>query len=253
MILEALYHTLTPCSPAARKLGYLKEIIATQARYNRCKQAWQPHLEQTQQVILHAASTLSPRTIVILGAGNLLDIPLTALLALGHRVTLVDICFLPHIRQRMKQLPDVTFHTMDVTGLVEPLYHQKKWPAEPPTILLPRGHLVISCNILSQLPVLPLRWLRRHTTLEDAAYDAIAATIIKQHISAMEQCAPERLLITDTQFCYEKQGEPLHQQDALYSTTLPAPLHANWHWHIAPAPELHKDYDVIHNVAAVQW
>ena len=82
MIIEWIRSLLTPCPKWARKMGYLAESIAIQARAKRCSAAWAPHQEQSRQMILQAANQCEQkRTVVIAGSGACLDVPLLELTA----------------------------------------------------------------------------------------------------------------------------------------------------------------------------
>jgi hypothetical protein len=49
MLAEWWSYLTTPCSPEARRMGYLRESIAIRARHRRCRHAWAPHLAKTRQ------------------------------------------------------------------------------------------------------------------------------------------------------------------------------------------------------------
>ncbi len=80
MLAEWFRHLTTPCPRPLRDMGYLKELIAMDARHRRCREAWVSHLEACKNVILDAALDVTRgvprRKAVVLGSGLLLDIPI---------------------------------------------------------------------------------------------------------------------------------------------------------------------------------
>ena len=51
MIAELLRYLVTPCPRYVRAMGYLHEQVSIKARHDRCRRAWEPHLERTRNVI----------------------------------------------------------------------------------------------------------------------------------------------------------------------------------------------------------
>lgn len=200
------------------------------ARYRRCKTAWQQHLEQCHRHILHFTQSLPPHShILILGAGALLDIPLSQI-APQHRITLVDIVRLPQARWKLRRHSQITWITSNV--LHDPL---------------PHADAVISLNLLSQLPIIPLK----NTPSQN--YTAAARSLIQQHLNQLEALAPQRLLISDTRWQCWYRGTLISDDDALHDVQPPGTKLNEWTWYIAPAPEAHTYYDTQHQVAAWRW
>ncbi len=243
MIFEAIQHFLTPASPEVKALGYVREAIAIEARYKRCRTAWADHLEKCQQKILAVANTLdSGATIMVIGSGALHDVPLTALLGLGHRPILVDIIHLPKIRK----LPNIQLIEQDVTGWVGPLFHKKSTPESP--AVLPRADLVISLNILSQLPLNLIAYAGKY---DIPLPDNFAQTIMAAHLKLLASVAPQKLIISDLERLYYKGDELVEKESALPDGLMTSPSDT-WDWHIAPKGELDRDISLIHHVGCWQ-
>ena len=66
MLREAWSWLTTPCPVEARRLGYLRESIATAARARRCAAAWAEHLRRCRELIL--AEAPGGRCLRLLGA-----------------------------------------------------------------------------------------------------------------------------------------------------------------------------------------
>ena len=90
----------TPAPQWARQPGYLKELIAIQARYRRYRDSWEPHLHASRTVIIAAVDRCDRRHhAIVYGSGLLLDIPLDTLSRAFARLTLVDAVHLRSTRR----------------------------------------------------------------------------------------------------------------------------------------------------------
>ena len=246
MIFEAIQHLLIPAPKEVKALGYLREAIAIEARYARCHTAWADHLKKCQQHILAAAERLEPgSTIMIVGSGALHDVPVADLRA--HSLILVDIVHLPKIRKRFQNTPDVRLIEQDVTGLVRPLFYRKESKAEA-VDSLPKADLVISLNILSQLPLNLIKYAGKHHI---PLPDDFAGQVMVAHLGMLKTLAPHALIIGDVARCYYQGGELVDKETAVPDLNLPTPQD-HWDWHIAPKGELDRDISLTHNVACWQ-
>ncbi|MBL4801181.1 MAG: hypothetical protein JKY45_04750 [Emcibacter sp.] len=247
MIFEAIQHILTPARKEVKALGYVREAIAIEERYGRCRKAWADHLDQCQQKILVTAGGIAPgSTIMIIGSGALHDVPMAALLALGHSLVLVDIIHLPKIRKLYQKNTAVRFITQDVTGLVGPLFYDKAATAVIDS--LPSVDLVVSLNILSQLPLNLISYAQKYKI---SLPDDFAAEVMRAHVSRLRSLAPQALIIGDMARSYHQGVEILDRESALPEIGLPAPSDL-WDWNIAPVGELDRNIALIHHVACWQ-
>ena len=246
MLREWISHRLTPAGPAAKRLGYVREAVAIEARYRRCHRAWKDHLDRTRRFVLWAAANC-PRQdkVTILGSGGLFDVPLDDLAEDFEEVVLVDLVQTPRVRQWAAQYENVTLVEDDVTGLVEALAADGTAPAEPPTPHIPEGDadLVVSLNLLGQLPLIPARF----AAPDKAA--AFAEQVQRQHLRALQALPGRVCLITETAREWVADGEVEETEPALGEIKLPEP-EAAWTWNLAPAPELEADRDLRLRIAA---
>ncbi len=253
MILEALQHFLTPAAKEVKALGFVRESIAIEARYKRCRRAWVGHLDKCRQHILAAASDLKEKaTIMIIGSGALHDAPVDELLLLGHRIVLVDIVHLAKIRRKYAHNNRIIFFDHDVTGLIKPLFD---WQEAAPSLTaakaknkLPGVDLAISLNILSQLPINLITYAgRRHIPLPGNFENAL----LGGHLDLLSDLAPKQLIISDLERQYWAGGDAVQREPALpedICQRLKEPCDI-WDWHIAPKGELDKNIALLHKVA----
>lgn len=233
MILEALEFATTPCPRWARRLGYLSEAIAIRHRARRCRDAWAPHLEATRAAILKKAPERATE-IVVLGAGLCHDIPLQALAKRCRRLTLVDA-----VRLRFgPRLPtEARYLTLDVHGAAEAIHDGRApWPRGPsPLRRFDTADAVFSVNLLSQLPLLPLRALRQRGS-PDPETAVAEDRILREHVADLQDLPGQTVLIADAER-RRKTRAGRWETDALAERAgLPAPIES-WRWSIAPPGE----------------
>jgi hypothetical protein len=229
MIAEWLEHATTPCARPWREMGHLREIIAIAARHRRHRAAWAPHLEATRATIVEAAEGCARHdTALVAGSGLLLDVPVEALAARFSRVLLADVVHLRAARRRTRALPNVTHLDADVTGCLEAV-HRTRRPADSagPFLDDPRIDLVVSANVLSQIPLLPCAWLGLPPT------DAFARALVEGHLTWLRGFRGRACLVTDWQRVWST-GEV---EDTLAGVRLPEGGR-EWTWAVAPRGEI---------------
>lgn len=244
MIHEALEWLLTPCSRAGRDLGYLSEAIAIGARHRRCRTAWAEHLRRSREAILDAAKTApGRRSVLVLGSGPLLDVPLAELAALFRSVILVDALHPLSARWQARRLANVELVTADLTGALQALHDWRpgeRLPPPKPLALLQRDDLdfVVSLNLLSQLGVLPVEWIERRAGPPGPAMaEAYAAELTRAHLADLARSRARVCLIADIEWWrQDPDGRIVERASTIYEVPAP-PAIAEWIWAIAPAPE----------------
>lgn len=262
MLSELITYLSTPCERYVRSMGYLSEAIALRSRYRRCSEEWQTHLDNSRRTILEAtASCRNHAAVVILGAGPLLDVPLKELAAAFQEVVLVDIVHLTSVRRSVRRFANVRLIQYDVSTVAQHLFRNnlqegKTLPEPIPADDLFSGYasLVVSLNILSQLPVLPRAYARAQMPgLAEQQLDAWCRRIIAAHFKTLGTLNCDVCLITDQRFRkLNRQGALIEQGTTLSGFELPEP-NAGWTWCIAPLGELSRAYVRELSVGAWFW
>jgi hypothetical protein len=258
MLTEWLTYLTTDCPPLARKLGYLRESIAIRSRYRRCKIAWQPHLENSRSALiesLHACSDF--RTALVFGSGLLLDVPLPELAKRFESVWLIDLIHLPEVRRVVRRYANVRCLSCDITGFLEQMKTMSPTNLNlpPPTNFLddPTIDWVVSVNLLSQLPLLPLDWLRkRFPGIDEVMLKEWGTQLMLQHLDYLAAfAAPTYLLADMEQTTYRQNGEVIEHFDFAAKLGLEHQALAQWRWDIAPPGEIMPGIGRFHRVAAL--
>ncbi len=259
MIPEALEYLATPCSRPLRGMGYLRELMGIRGRAWRCWDAWKPHLDKSKAIIRQAIAQCNQRRkAVILGSGMLYDVPLEDLTAGFREVLLVDIVhplknWLPSLR--FKNLRRIT---ADVTGAVEEIFRVAKiagaaLPKVEPNLFLDDSEvdLVVSLNLLSQLPVIPTEYLERVGAHPPEAIQGFARHLIASHLAYLQRFPCTVALITDVEkITLNRAGTVVGKSSLLRGVSLPFEGET-WIWRLAPRPEGHPDYSYERRVVGI--
>lgn len=244
----------TPASPLARRLGYVDELVAIEARAARQAEAWAPHLARCRSFIEAGRAPEARGRAVLLGAGRLADLPVLDLLERYAALDLVDLVFTAATRAAAAQHPRLSLVERDISGVLATL------PAlsTPPAALAgcAGADLVCSINLASQLPIRPLAALARSDHSEEAL-QGWAGALIQAHLDALAALPCAVVLITDTeQRWIDPAGVPVEATDTLYGARLPSGAgpwtREEWTWSIAPRGEAHRRWRDERRVVALR-
>ena len=246
MIRELLtYFSENPKLKEAKKFGHLVESISLLSRERRCKKNWLPHRTECKDFILaHIKKAKHFESILILGSGPLHEIPINELAQKFSRVVLVDIVHLKSTKKSIQHLKNVEFIEHDITeteGVI--LQHKKLSKKTPERFLNEDWGMVLSVNIMSQLPLHLETYiktkLKNHFKEEEIKH--FLNSVTENHFLYLQSFNSPTVLITDTKTYYYDQSEKLLEGHSNYAhLTLPTPLH-EWIWNVAPIPEFQKD------------
>ena len=169
---------------------------------------WDSHCEHSRNFILNALNYSKPEKVTVLGSGWLLDLPLAEMLERTNKICLIDIIHPPDVIKQAGSLKNVELIEDDVTGgLIEEVcqiagkhsFFNKLSSLE--NIHIPEYKLnfdpgmVISLNILTQLEILLIAFLKRKTKIRDEEFNWLRAEIQKKHIDFLKK--NKSVIITD--------------------------------------------------------
>lgn len=247
------YLNTSSALPYVKPIGFLKESVATAARAKRCHNAWQPHYEACRSTILECLTHCSKkRTAVVFGAGTLADIPLKTLSWHFQNVVLVDVVFLPAARKLARAYPNVSLMEHDVTESLASFYHcHPKIGAPQKWLDNAQIDLVVSLNLATQLPLLPVKWLREQCQLRDDEADQIGQQLMAEHVNYLKnfyRSGVHVCLIADRWVKrLNRVGEELEGFDPWWEVEKPK-SDKQWEWQLMPLGEGSRHYSQVHEV-----
>ena len=188
-------------------MGYFSYQKGLVYRHLNQSGGWDQHLEKCREYILKAVELYAPRKITVLGSGWLLDVPLAELSEKADNIVLIDIVHPPVVKEQVRKFKNVMLVEADLTGgLIGNVFEKvRKKPflkkiksimdIEIPSPELQDPGMVISLNILTQLDVLPVEFLRRHSSVDGGEIINFRAKVQKAHIDFLMN--HQSVLITD--------------------------------------------------------
>src|SRR3569833_2042363 len=209
---------------------YLVEAVGLWARGRRQLRAWTPHLNKTLAVLDTSIDDIrSRRTVAVLGAGPLFDVPLESLARTFERVLQIDLAHLTTTARRIarngKVPPDWRAHAP--VGDPQPLAFLRD---------LPDLDWVISVNLLSQIA--------------RAAPDGDERATIETHLAGLTALDAPVPLVTDIDYrIFHRDGTLVEEADLMHGRPMPPP-ESRWLWEVAPLGEEARDTRRIHTVFA---
>ncbi|WP_431860738.1 hypothetical protein [Azospirillum sp.] len=244
MLREVWEYLTTPASPLARRLGYVTEAVALGARHRRQRRAWAPHVAEAHRFVLEAVG--SGGRLLVAGSGRLIEVPLPELAERFGEVVLADLVHPRAARREARRFCNVSLVEADLSGALAGILADVPAAGTPPD--LGRFDAAVSCNLLSQLPLLPLEALeRRGVAVAERA--AFARALVEGHVAWLRASAPVAALFTDVETEWVEDGRVVAREDSLWGAALPPP-DLRWSWDVAPRGEHERRRDLRHRMAA---
>ena len=251
MIFEFIRHLLMIAPDGLKELGYGRELLAIAARHSRCGDAWAPHLETCRGLISEAAKDCPGREhVVVLGSGYLFDVPVEILSEIFGEVWLVDVIHPPQALDRAKNLSNIRFIERDLSGVASALLrvgHAGSDELPCPNIDLDDladADLVVSSNLLSQLPLVPLDFVGKCCSWASAEVrQKFAYNIVDHHLAVLQKLMARVVVITEVMRLIHDSNEVVERIDPLFGITFPY-QGREWTWDIAPRPEIDRHFDL---------
>ena len=240
-----------PPRKVLRKMGYLSDQKGIINRYIAEGNAWHSHIEHTKNFIIKAAKNKSKAKVIVLGSGWLLDVPMDFLLNEFARVQLVDIIHPSQILHKYKTHTKVKFIEMDVTGgAINQIYnwvkdynrHGENTQIEDvtgkPVNWNNKADFVISLNILNQLDILLLDYVKKYKILTIGEENTLRQIIQTNHLRSLPE--NKSCLITDyKENGYDASEALSHEKELIYTEFPKANYEEEWTWDF----DLRKKYN----------
>jgi len=232
-----------------RRMGLVRESVGLWSRAARQRTAWSAHEARCHGIVARAVEGLAQcRTVIVLGSGLARDVPVDLLAARFSEVLLVDAVHLPTVRLRLRRLDNVRFDTRDLSGIAGWLQGEATGRADPVTDLAARDDvdLVISANLLSQLPIAPLCFLEDHPRRAAGLPPDVATRTVAWHLADLARFRARVCLLTDVEMREEdRAGRVTERLDLMRGVTLPKP-DERWDWEVAPFGEASRTHRYVH-------
>ena len=242
-----------------RDMGFVREVNGIRRRYRRCRTFWDAHLQKCQETIRQGFSRCSKhRKAVILGAGLLHDVPLEDLSKRFRTVILVDVVHPFRSRWHTRRWKNIEHLTADVTETLADVYEAGRdgsipLPRSQPTLFLddPEVDFTVSLNLLSQLPCMPMSYLRWQGGRTEEVLVDFARKLIQAHLEYLSKLPGCVTLITDIErHTLNMLRQRVETLDLMFGLKLPKEG-AEWIWQLAPCPEVDRKFSYFRRVIGI--
>ncbi len=241
MLKEIFLYLTTPVKKELKE-GHLYESIALGEKSKEFEKLWKRHYDICKQSIWeHIQKTEAKGICMILGSGFCHDIPMNDLLKRFESLYLVDTVHPKSVRKKFKDNKKINFVEADLTSWSYFLQNHsiEKFdeftPRIPDEILNVKADFLISDNVMSQLPILPVRKVRNAKLHTEEKENQLARKIISSHYEFIK--GKRGMIFTDLR-CHFFEGMKEEIHDPLYGFTMPEPIR-NWNWELEPLKQTH--------------
>jgi hypothetical protein len=246
-----------------KNIGMVADQTGILKRYKREKKSWESHLNQTKEYILSSAMQKKKGKCAILGSGWLLDVPIVELSELFQEVWLFDMHHPKSIKEKYAALPNIHYVETDISGFAMEIFRISKAKTKKidesftaklqPTFdfTLDDFDYVVSCNILNQLDILLLDFLKSKKMVSPESENQIRTQIQDLHILRLP--IGRSCLVTDVEeFWLNRKQEIVRQIQLIYSKHIPVLREKTWIWHFDTHYTYQDDYLTSFQVKAFQ-
>ncbi|MGE0088402.1 MAG: hypothetical protein AB7S50_02880 [Bacteroidales bacterium] len=248
-----------------QKMQYTSDQQGIIKRYLREKEGWDIHISKTKQAVLQSSNTKEKGKVLILGSGWLLDCPINELSQSFDEVILADIIHPKQIVKKYKNLRNVTFLKIDLTGGLIEYIHKNIKPGKKYLLssvlteirsfsyLIPEEmDFVISLNILSQLSIIITDYLKKVSTFSENELKEIATVIQQNHINSLPK--NKCILISDfEEELYDEDNRLLGVNPLLFTDLPKGNSTEKWQWKFDSSMTYRDDIKTYFNVIAIDF
>lgn len=220
-------------------MNYISDQKGILRRYKREREEWSGHLSNSGSFILEILKEHDFKKVVVLGSGWLLDFPLENILPFVEKISLVDVYFPPGVVKNVKRFDNIEIIQTDITGgHIKSIYEQVKaskkkysFPLEMqvPGIIPEKGKLIVSLNLLNQLDILLVDYIRKYAICKEEDVVKFRKLIQESHIHMLNE--HPYILITDyKEILINTQGKVLEERELIFAKIPAGDVSREWEW-----------------------
>lgn len=223
------------------RMGYYDYQSGLIFRHLNQESGWDSHLEKCRSYIIRALELYKPEKVTVLGSGWLLDLPIAEIVERTGKVSLVDIIHPPDVVKQAGDIPNVELIESDVTGgLIKQVggkiknntFFKKannlKGIIIPDYIPGDDPGMIISLNLITQLEVLPLRYIRKKALISEDELLQFRKAIQESHIRFLSRY--RSVLITDFEEIITDKSGAIKNIPTLIAELPEASAREEWTW-----------------------
>jgi hypothetical protein len=254
-----------PSSRILKRMGFYKDQDGIVKRYIEEAGNWRTHLENTKNFIREVLQNSNAKTISVLGSGWMLDVPVAFLAENFDQIIFYDLRHSQQIKHRYRNQPNFHLKEIDLSGgLIEKIYNlcnQRKKPdlialrkeLQVPVLKLPvETDYTISLNILNQLDILIVDYLKRNIEITEVFADNLRQYIQTNHLNLLQ--AGKSCLIADfEEVTTENSGKELNRVRLIHANLPKEIIQKTWIWHFDTRMTYNPGCCTFFNVMAAEF
>lgn len=202
---------------------------------------WDDHNRNAREYVLNAIEYFKPDTVTVLGSGWLLEFPIVEILEKNIKINLVDIVHPPEVLRQVSSFKNVRIVEADVSGgVIFELWNKINETSvfrrlrSLDSIRVPMLQLdfdpglVVSLNILTQLEILPVKMLKKKSSVNEKEIEQFRINIQGKHLDYLRQF--DSVLVTDKEEIIMARNGQTNIRCTLLHEITPGKNHKEWTW-----------------------
>jgi hypothetical protein len=248
-----------------RRMKYISDQQGIIEIYLEEHEGWKNHLERTRSFILDCVKKCTSHSVVIMGSGWLLDVPLKELVAIKEHLYLADIWHPRQVRAMIQKFPGCNLIYTDLTGgAVNQIYalvqsFRKSGIRESLGNIsydipkLPDGDsYLISLNILNQLDIILVDYLKRFIKYPEDEISAFRRKIQENHLALLKP-GHSCLIVDYEEIVLNHKNQVVTTKKPIYAKLPEGKSKLEWKWAFDMEGEYNKGNKTEFNVIAIEF
>jgi hypothetical protein len=253
---------INPSVKVLKKMGLIKDQDGIMKRYLNERGNWNTHLKNTREFITDRLIVSGAKSVSVLGSGWMLDIPQGFLADNFDTVFFYDLRHPRPLKHRYRKQKNFRFIEIDLMGgILEKAYRigtsKTKIDLDTleeelsiPSFKLPVDtDYFVSVNILNQLDILVIDYLKSRVNLPDAVADILRKKIQQNHLDILPH--NRSLLVTDfEEISIDTNGNKTKVKSLIYVSIPEDKIQKRWIWQFDTRMTYRQDCNTSFNVIA---
>lgn len=247
-----------------RRMKYISDQQGLIERYLEEHEGWKNHLERTRSFILDCVRKSSSKSVVIMGSGWLLDVPLKELVDICEYIYLADIWHPRQVRAMIRNYPGCNLIYTDLTGgAVNQIYtlvqsFRKSGNRESLGNIsysipkLPDGDsYLISLNILNQLDIILVDYLKKYIKYPEDEIRDFRKKIQENHLALLKP-GHSCLIVDHEEIVLDHKNQVVTTKKPIYAQLPEGKSNLEWKWTFDIGGTYNKGNKTEFNVIAIE-
>jgi hypothetical protein len=244
-------------------MKYISDQQGIIERYIEEPEGWKQHLENTRSFINDCVKKYYPKSVVIMGSGWLLDVPLNELISICERIYLADIWHPRQVRSMVQKYPNCSLVYTDLTGVVTQVYNLvkkfRKTGIREPLLSIPydkpefpdNDSYMISVNILNQLDIILMDYIKRFIKYPDNEIREFRKKIQENHLTLLKP-GQSCLIVDQEEIVTDGKNQVVFNKKPVYVELPEGKKRMTWKWNFDQGGAFNKGNKTEFNVIAIE-